>query len=132
MPATKPEEAMVLRVSATPGGGTTAWLPAQPGWTDPGGTVWTRATPRQLTEADARRFAQRSSTRVGIERTPPGISDVEWLDPASQKAYWDRHIAGHVEDGTGRCTPDENGITYHVSSWRDPGGHRLILVSEMC
>lgn len=41
-------------------------------------------------------------------------------------------IAGHVDDGSGRCTPDQDGVTYHVSSWRDPDGHRLILLSEMC
>ena len=44
----------------------------------------------------------------------------------------DRCIAGHVDDGSGRCIPYQNGVTYHVSSWRDPDGHRLILLSEMC
>jgi hypothetical protein len=33
---------------------------------------------------------------------------------------------------TGHCTPDEQGFTYHVSSWRDPQGSRMILISEMC
>jgi hypothetical protein len=50
---------------------------------------------------------RRSSARVAIERTPPGIHEIEWLDPATQKEYWDRHITGHVNDGTARCTPDE-------------------------
>jgi len=90
------------------------------------------ATPKRLTEADARRFVRRASTRVAIERTPPGVGGVDWLDPASQKEYWDRHIVGHVEDGTGRWTCDETGITYHVSMWRDPGGRRMVLLSEMC
>jgi hypothetical protein len=108
------------------------WLPARPSWTDAAGTVWTRASPGQLTEAAARRFARRSSTRVALEHTPPGTADVQWLDPESQKAWWDRCIAGHVENGTDRCTPDQDGLTYHVSSWRDPDGRRLLLISEIC
>jgi hypothetical protein len=51
---------------------------------------------------------------------------------ASQKAWRDRRIAGHVDDGSGRCTPGQDGVSYHVSSGRDPDGHRLILLSEMC
>jgi hypothetical protein len=102
------------------------------GGSDADGTLWTAATPKRLTEPDARRFARRASTRVAIERTPPGIGGVDWLDPALQKEYRDRHIAGHVEGGTGPCTRDERGITYHVSIWRDPGGRRTVLLSEMC
>jgi len=113
-----------MGVTSGAGGEVIAWLPAQPSWTDATGTVWTKAAPR--------RFARRPATRVALERAPAGTADVEWLDPASQKAWWDRCIAGHVDDGSGRCTPDQDGVTYHVSSWRDPDGHRLILLSEMC
>jgi len=109
-----------------------AWLPAQPSWTDATGTVWTKAAPRRLTEAIARRFARRPATRVALERAPAGTADAGWLDPAAQKAWRDRCIAGHVDDGSGRCTPDQDVVTYHVSSWRDPDGHRLILLSGMC
>jgi len=123
---------MISRATATPGGQAIPWLPAQPAWTDANGTMWKPAPPKQLTEEAAKRFARRSSTRVAIERTPPGSQEIEWLDPAAQKKYWDRHIAGHVQDGTGHCTPDEQGFTYHVSSWRDPQGSRMILISEMC
>jgi hypothetical protein len=77
----------------------TPWLPAHAEWADAAGTVWTRAWPHRLAEQDARRLVRRSSTRVAIERTH-GSPDVEWLDPAAQKGYWDRRIAGHVEDGT--------------------------------
>jgi hypothetical protein len=45
---------------------------------------------------------------------------------------WDRHIGGHVDDGTGRCSPDQRGFTYQVSSWRDRQGRRMILISEVC
>lgn len=96
------------------------------------GTVWTPSTPKRLTEEAAKRFVRRSSARVAIERTPPDIYEIEWLDPASQKEYRDRHITGHVNDGTARCTPDEQGLTYHVSSWRDQQGNRMILISEIC
>ena len=94
--------------------------------------VWTPSTPKRLTEEAAKRFVRRSSARVAIERTPPDIYEIEWLDPATQKEYWDRHITGHVNDGTARCTPDEQGLTYHVSSWRDQQGNRMILISEIC
>ena len=93
---------------------------------------WTPSTPKRLTEEAAKRFVRRSSARVAIERTPPDIYEIEWLDPATQKEYWDRHITGHVNDGTARCTPDEQGLTYHVSSWRDQQGNRMILISEIC
>ncbi len=110
----------------------TPWLPAHTEWTDAAGTLWTRARPHRPAEQDARRLVRRSSTRVAIEHTP-GSPDVEWLDPAAQKDYWDRRIAGHVEDGTGRCTePDDAGLTYRLSSWRDARGHRMILISVNC
>ncbi len=83
-------------------------------------------------DVTARRIVRRASTRVAIERTP-GSPDVEWLDPAVQKDYWDRRIAGHVEDGTGRCAePDDAGLTYRLSSWRDARGRRMILISVNC
>jgi hypothetical protein len=122
---------MISRVTLTPDGRTIPWLPDQPALTDASGTVWTPATPKRLTEEAAKRFVRRSSTRVAIERTPPGIHEIEWLDPATQKEYWDRHITGHV-NGAARRTPDEQGLTYHVSSWRDSQGNRMILISEMC
>lgn len=103
-----------------------------PALTDANGTVWTSATPKRLTEKAAKQFVRRSSTRVAIERTPPGSQQIEWLDPAVQKEYWDRHITGHVEDGTARCTADERGFTYHMSGWRDPQGNRMLLIFEMC
>jgi hypothetical protein len=123
---------MISRVTATPDGRTIPWLPDQPALTDASGTVWTAATPKRLTEQAAKRFVRRSSTRVAIERTPPGSQQIQWLDPATQKEYWDRHITGHVHDGTAPCTPDEQGLTYHVSSWRNPQGNRMILISEIC
>jgi len=113
-----------MGVTSGAGGEVIAWLPARPSWTDATGTVWTKAAPR--------RFARRPATRVALERAPAGTADAGWLDPASQKAWRDRCIAGHVDDGSGRCTPDQDGVTYHVSSWRDPDGHRLILLSGMC
>jgi hypothetical protein len=126
------DEPMVSRVTVTPAGDTTSWLPAQPAWTDSDGVIWTPATPKRLTAKDAKRFVRRSSVHAAIERTPPGSFQIELLDPATQKDYWDRHIEGHVQSGTDQCTPDERGFTYHVSSWRDPQGHRMILISEMC
>jgi len=125
-------DTMTSRITVTPAGETVSWLPAQPAWTDADGVIWMPATAKRLTGAVAKQFVRRSATRVAIERTPPGSSQIEWLDPATQKEYWDRHIAGHVEDGTDQCAPDEHGLTYHVSSWRDPQGHRMILISEMC
>lgn len=98
---------MITRVTVTPGGQRIPWLPDQPALTDASGTVWTPATPDRLTEQNAKRFIRRSSTLGAIERTPPGTHDIQWLDPAAQKEYWDRHIAGHVRDGTSKCTPDE-------------------------
>jgi hypothetical protein len=126
------DETMISRVTVTPAGERASWLPAQPAWADSDGVTWTPATPKRLTTTDAKRFVRRSSTRAAIERTPPGSSQIEWLDPATQKDYWDRHIEGHVHDGTGQCTPDKRGFTYHVSIWRDPQGNRMILISEMC
>ena len=123
---------MISRASATPSGEAIPWLPALSAWTDADGVVWTLATPKRLTEAEAKRFVWRSSTRVAIERTPPGSREIESLDPATQKDYWDRHIGGHVDDGTTRCAPDQRGFTYHVSSWRDQHDHRMILISEVC
>jgi hypothetical protein len=72
---------MISRVTATPGGEDIPWLPDQLALTDASGTAWSRATPKRLTEQDARRFIRRSSTRVAIERTPPGIEDVAWSRP---------------------------------------------------
>lgn len=123
---------MISRVTRTPDGRTIPWLPDQHALTDASGTVWTPSTPKRLTEEAAKRFVRRSSARVAIERTPPDIYEIEWLDPATQKEYRDRHITGHVNDGTARCTPDEQGLTYHVSSWRDQRGNRMILISEIC
>lgn len=91
-----------------------------------------RGLPRQAITAADGCTARGLSARVAIERTPPDIYEIEWLDPATQKEYRDRHITGHVNDGTARCTPDEQGLTYHVSSWRDQQGNRMILISEIC
>jgi hypothetical protein len=96
---------MTSRVTRTPDGRTIPWLPDQHDLTDASGTVWTPATPKRLTEQAAKRFVRRSSVRVAIERTPPGTHEIEWLDPATQKEYWDRHITGHVNDSTAHCTP---------------------------
>jgi hypothetical protein len=123
---------MISRVTRTPDGRTIRWLPDQDALTDASGTVWTPAAPKRLTEQTAKRFIRRSSTRVAIERPPPGAQEIEWLDPAIQREYWDRHIAGHLNDRTSHCTPGEQGLTYHVSSWHDPQGNRMILISEMC
>ncbi len=110
----------------------TPCLPAHTEGTDAAGTLWTRARPHRRAEHDARRPVRRSSTRVAIERTP-GSPDAGWLDPAAQKDYRDRRIAGHVQDGTGRCAgPDDAGLTYRLSSWRDPTGRRMILISVNC
>jgi hypothetical protein len=110
----------------------TWWLPARASWADTNGTVWTQSKPHRLTEADAKRFAWRKSTRVAVEHTP-GNSDVEWLDPASLKDYWARRVAGHIEDGTDGCVhPNDKGLTYHASGWRDSRGHHMILLSEIC
>jgi hypothetical protein len=110
----------------------TPWLPAHAEWTDAAGTLWTRARRHRPAEQDARRRVRRPSTRVAIERSP-GSPDVEWLDPAAQKDYWDSRIASHVEDGTGRCAePDDDGFTYHLTSWRDVHGRRMILTSVNC
>jgi hypothetical protein len=121
----------VPRANITSVGEVTSWLPARPIFTDATGTAWTGVKPQRLTEQDARRFVWRSSTRVAVEHSP-GSPDVEWLDPAAQKD-WNRHIAGHVEDGTGRSVePNDDGMTYYASIWRSLQVGRMILISENC
>jgi hypothetical protein len=109
-----------------------AWLPARQRWTDADGRQWTRRKPRWLTERAARRLLSRASTLVAVERAS-GLAQVEWLDHAARRDYWDHHAAGHIDDGTGGgVRPNAHGITYRVTTWSDPQGGRLILLSQMC
>jgi hypothetical protein len=88
---------------------------AQDSLTGPDGTVWVPTPPDRLTEDIVRQLVRRPWTRVTIERTSPGVCEVEMLDPAAQKDYGDQRNAGHVH-GTERCIPDEKGLTSHVRS----------------
>jgi hypothetical protein len=109
-----------------------AWLPAREEWTDADGTEWTRHKPRWLTERAAKSLAARAAIVLAVERTG-GPAEVERLDPADREDYWDRDVAGHVDDGTGGdVPPNRDGLTYRISVWRDPRGRRLVLISEMC
>jgi hypothetical protein len=104
-------------------------------WTDAEGTVWTRRRPRLLRERDARRFVLRASTLVALEQKAVESEgfDLKWLEPATHGGYWQDHIAGHVDDGTGQHVPANNdGWTFRVSTWTNDAGQRLILLSEMC
>jgi hypothetical protein len=122
---------MFCQVTVTPDGEVIGWLPAQNGWTDAEGTLWRPAPPKHLAEDIARKFVRRASTRVAIERPSPGMTEPELLDPGVQKDYWEQRIAGHVF-GAAACTPDDRGLTFYLSSWRDKQGHRLVLISEVC
>src|SRR5437870_1528182 len=95
---------MISQVTATPGGQTVLLLPAQPAVTGTDGTVWRPATPKRLTEKAAERIVWRPSARVAVERARPETVD-RIARSAARKEHWDRHIKGHVEDGTGQCTP---------------------------
>ncbi|HZB34412.1 MAG TPA: hypothetical protein VE465_29885 [Streptosporangiaceae bacterium] len=121
------------RLDAELGGGAPrAWLPAGEEWTDATGTRWTRHRPRWLTERAAKSPALRTSVVLAVERAgAPG--QVDLLGPAAREDYWDRHVAGHVDDGSGGdVPPNGDGLTYRISVWRDPRGRRLVLLSEMC
>jgi hypothetical protein len=114
------------------GAGPPAWLPAREEWTDTDGIEWTRHKPRWLTERAAKSLALRTSIVLAVERAG-APAEVDRLDPAARKDYWDRNVAGHVDDGTGGdVPPNGNGLSYRISVWRDPRGRRLVLISEMC
>lgn len=109
-----------------------AWLPERPSWVDADGTEWTRRRPRWLTERAAKPLALRTSVVLAVEHSS-GTMNVERLDHAVRKDFWHRHVAGHIDDGAGdRVVPNSAGLTYRVSTWSDPRGRRLVLVSEMC
>jgi hypothetical protein len=109
-----------------------AWLPAHHSWTDADGSKWTRRKPRWLTERAAKPLALRTSVLLAVEHVS-GPVKVERLDHAARKDYWDHHVAGHIDDGAGGYVdPNANGLTYRVSTWINPQGRCLVLLSEMC
>jgi hypothetical protein len=42
---------------------------------------------------------------LAVEPAAASAEVVERLDPAAREGYWDRNVAGHVDDGTGRHVP---------------------------
>jgi hypothetical protein len=111
--------------------GAWVWLPERHRWVDADGTEWTRSKPRWLTERAAKPLALRNSVVLGVEHVCGPVT-VEQLDYAVRRNYWDRYVAGHIDDGAGCVDPNSDGLTYRVSTWSDPQGGRLVLLSEMC
>jgi hypothetical protein len=106
-----------------------AWRPSRAQWTAPNGAVWQRQE-RWLNERDARRFVRRAATAVAVEHS--GTHGLTWLAPEERATYWEAHAAGHVDDRERPVPANEDGITYHVSTWKSATGQRLVLLSEMC
>lgn len=106
------------------------WRPGRDSWVDAEGRSWKRQRPRRLEETDARRYVLRASALVAVEAS--ATFELTWLDPADRKPYWTEHVAGHVEDDARSAEPNDDGLTYAATMWRDDAGRRLVLLSEQC
>ena len=107
------------------------WLPERHRWVDADGTEWRRRKPRWLTERAAKPLALRNSVVLAVEHVHGPVT-VERLDLAVRRNYWDRYVAGHIDAASGCVDPNSDGLTYRVSTWSDPQGGCLVLLSEMC
>jgi len=105
------------------------WRPSRAQWATPDGTVWKRQE-RWLNERDARRFVMRAATTVVVERS--STHELTWLEPDEKASYWESHVAGHVDGRANPVPANQDGFTYHVSTWKSVTGQRLVLLSEMC
>lgn len=112
-------------------------------WSDADGTVWTRSSPRWMTESDAARLQLRSSTVVAVEGLgtgepiadpvpgEPDLPDLTWLSPDERKVFWRAKVAGHLDAANGvEPKPNSDGVTFRASIWTDVRDRRLILISR--
>lgn len=105
------------------------WRPSRPHWTDSDGVIWKRQR-RWLSERDARRLVMRATAAVAVERA--AAHELSWVPLEERAAYWEIRVAGHVV-GRGQSVPaNQDGVTYHVSTWKTDAGDGLVLLSEMC
>lgn len=95
------------------------WRPELDSWEDAEGRTWTRQRPRRLEEQDARRYVLRATALVAVERS--ATFELRWLEHADRKAYWNEHVAGHVEGSDRSAEPNADGLVYAASMWRGGG-----------
>jgi hypothetical protein len=97
---------------------------------DAEGRTWARQRPRRLDERAAHRYVLRKSALVVVEKS--ATFELEWLEHADRKAYWNERVAGHVRCDDPVTEPNDDGVSYVASMWRDAAGTRLVLLSEEC
>ncbi|WP_137816559.1 hypothetical protein [Gandjariella thermophila] len=83
-----------------------------------------------MNERDARRLVMRAASAVAVEHS--GTHELTWLAPEHRASFWEAHAGGHVDDREDPVPANEDGFTYHVSTWKNATGQRLVLLSEMC
>jgi hypothetical protein len=72
----------------------------------------------------------RAASAVAVEHS--GTHELAWLATEERASFWQAHAAGHVDDLQRPVPANEYGFTYHVSTWKNATGRRLVLLSEMC